>query len=126
MANLPDWVPALNLYSCHRGRGFQNYEAIAIWRRSQNPLEERRANLTIWAKGIVDLGKGKGYSPVDLVMASRACSLNEAFDWLTSQLAGREANPTVVDFEPEKPGREPEPQPPRAYRFKLVAFNNMK
>ena len=126
MANLPDWVPALNLYSCHRGRGFQNYEAIAIWRRSQNPLEERRANLKISSKGIVDFGTGKGYSPLDLVMASRACSLNEAFDWLTSQLAGREANPTVVDFEPEKPGREPEPQPPRAYRFKLVAFNNMK
>jgi AAA domain/Bifunctional DNA primase/polymerase, N-terminal len=126
MANLPDWVPALNLYSCHRGRGFQNYEAIAIWRPSQNPLEERRANLKISSKGIVDFGTGKGYSPLDLVMASRACSLNEAFDWLTAQLAGREANPTVVDFEPAKPSSEPEPQQPRGYRFKLVAFNDMK
>jgi AAA domain/Bifunctional DNA primase/polymerase, N-terminal len=126
MANLPDWVPALNLYSCRRGRGFQNYEAIAIWRPSHNALEERRANLKISSKGIVDFGTGKGYSPLDLVMASRPCSLNEAFDWLTAQLAGREADPTVVDFEPAKPGREPEPRGPREYRFKLVAFNDMK
>jgi hypothetical protein len=132
MANLPEWVPALQLYSCRRGRGFQNYEAIAIWRPSQNPLEERRANLKISSKGIVDFGTGKGYSPLDLVMASRACSLNEAFDWLTAQLAGRDSTVQTVDFGPEgvrsKPANEPQndPQQPRGYRFKLVAFNDMK
>jgi AAA domain-containing protein/bifunctional DNA primase/polymerase-like protein len=110
MNNLPDWVPALNLYSCRRGRGFQNYEAIAVWRSSRNPLEERRANLKISSKGIVDFGTGKGYSPLDLVMASRACSLNEAFDWLSAHLAGRETNPTVVSLEAAKLQAEPEPE----------------
>src|SRR5262249_61672852 len=59
---------------------------------------------------------------------SRGCTLNEAFDWLTAQLVGREANPRVVDFEPAKPSSEPvnEPLQPRGYRFKLVAFNDMK
>ena len=57
-------------------------------------------------------------------MASRACSLNEAFDWLTTQLAGRKANPTVVEFEPTSV--ELEPQQPRGYRFKLVAFDDMR
>src|SRR5262245_39764152 len=96
MASLPEWVPALNLYSCRRGRGFQNYEAIAIWRPSQNPLEERRANLKISSKGIVDFGTGKGYSPLDLVMAARLCTLNEAFDWLTTQLTDAPAGARVI------------------------------
>jgi hypothetical protein len=128
MANLPEWVPALQLYSCRRCRGFQNYEAIAIWRPSQNPLEERRANLKISSKGIVDFGTGKGYSPLDLVAAARSCSLNEAFDWLTAQLAGTNANVQTVDFGPEGVRSKPanEPQQPRGYRFKLVAFNDMK
>jgi hypothetical protein len=124
MANLPEWVPALELHSCRRGRGHQNYEAIAIWRPSQNPLEERRANLKISSKGITDFGTGKGYSPLDLVMAARACTLNEAFDWLTAQLTGRDPGAQVVDFEP-KPSSEPVSEPQR-YRFKLVAFNDMK
>src|SRR5262245_18676155 len=104
---------ALNLYSCRRGRGFQNYEAIAIWRPSQNPLEERRANLKISSKGIVDFGTGKGYSPLDLVMAARLCTLNEAFDWLTTQLTDAPAGARVIDFELAKPSSKPvgEPQP---------------
>ena len=130
MANLPEWVPALNLYNCRRGRGFQNYEAVAIWRSSQNPLEERRTNLKISSKGIVDFGTGKGYSPLDLVIASRACTLNEAFDWLTTQLGPGKSAPVgaqVVDLE-EARGQtaQTEPQQPRGYRFKLVAFDDMK
>jgi AAA domain-containing protein/bifunctional DNA primase/polymerase-like protein len=133
MANLPEWVPALNLYNCRRGRGFQNYEAIAIWRSSQNPLEERRTNLKISSKGIVDFGTGKGYSPLDLVMASRACTLNEAFDWLTTQLGPGKSAPVgaqVVDLQETRAqsaeAPQTEPQQPRGYRFKLVAFDDMK
>jgi hypothetical protein len=133
MANLPEWVPALNLYNCRRGRGFQNYEAIAIWRSSQNPLEERRTNLKISSKGIVDFGTGKGYSPLDLVMASRACTLNEAFDWLTTQLGPGKSAPIrtqVVDLEEARAqsaeAPQAEPQQPRSYRFRLVAFDDMK
>ena len=133
MANLPEWVPALNLYNCRRGRGFQNYEAVAIWRSSQNPLEERRTNLKISSKGIVDFGTGKGYSPLDLVIASRACTLNEAFDWLTTQLGPGKGAPVgaqVVDLEEARAqsaeAPQTEPQQPRGYRFKLVAFDDMK
>ena len=131
MANLPEWVPALNLYNCRRGRGFQNYEAIAIWRSSQNPLEERRTNLKISSKGIVDFGTGKGYSPLDLVIASRACTLNEAFDWLTTQLGPGKSAPVgaqVVDLEEARAqsAEAPQTEPPRGYRFKLVAFDDMK
>src|SRR5262245_20657996 len=106
MANLPEWVPALNLYNCRRGRGFQNYEAVAIWRSSQNPLEERRTNLRISSKGIVDFGTGKGYSPLDLVMASRACTLNEAFDWLTIQLGPGKSAPTRTQIVEEARAHE--------------------
>jgi hypothetical protein len=61
-------------------------------------------------------------------MAARSCTLNEAFDWLTSQLADRDVGAQVVDFEPAKQSSKPvgEPQQPRGYRFKLVAFNDMK
>src|SRR5262249_17383502 len=78
----------------------------------------------ISSRGIVGFGTGKGYSPLDLVMASRACGLNEAFDWLTTQLVGREANPTVVEFEPTSV--ELDSQQPRGYRFRLVAFDDMR
>ena len=129
LENLPEWVPALNLHNCRRGRGYQNYEAVATWRPSQNPLDERRSNLKISAtKGIYDFGVGKGYSPIDLVMAARNCSLNEAFDWLTAQLGPGKTAPVgaqVVDL-PHSDAPALTPEQPRGYRFKLVAFGDMK
>src|SRR5262249_16634352 len=132
LANLPEWVPALNLHNCRRGRGYQNYEAVATWRSSQNILVKRKSNLKISAtKGIYDFGVGKGYSPIDLLMAARNCTLNEAFDWLTAQLGpgkGAAIGAQVVNFEQAKNPETPQPgtQQPRAYRFKLVAFDDMK
>jgi hypothetical protein len=96
-------------------------------------LEERRTNLKISSKGIVDFGTGRGYSPLDLVMASRACTLNEAFDWLTTQLGPGKSAPVgaqVVNLEQARAesaeAPQTEPQQPRTYRFKLVAFDDMK
>jgi hypothetical protein len=78
LKNLAAWVPALNLYKCRRRVGrYANYEAVATWRESTKgrPKEERNPNLRISSQGIKDFGDGRGYSPLDLVMAARACSL---------------------------------------------------
>src|SRR5262249_53708451 len=90
LRNLSAWVPALNIYKCKRrsGRG-ASYDAVAIWRESHSgrPLEQRSANLRVHPKGIVDFGDGnKGYSAVDLVMATRNCTNHEALCWLQEKL----------------------------------------
>jgi hypothetical protein len=106
-----------------------NYEAIAIWRDSKNPLEQRKTNLKISPKGIVDFGTDKGYSPLDLVMAARNCDLNEAFNWLAAKLGPGTAAPVgaqVVDLPPHPDAPSLAPEQPRGYRFKLVGFNDMK
>src|SRR5262249_39953507 len=87
--NLPAWVPNLNLYKCQRQRGRHcSYIAVAAWRPSSSgrPLEEREPNLKIFGSGITDFGTGKGYSPLDLVMAALPCSRSEAFDWLAERV----------------------------------------
>jgi len=128
--NLPEWIDKLGLPKLRRGRGYVNYEAVAFWRPSSTgrPLDQRNPNLKISPKrGIIDFGTGKGYSPLDLVMAARGCSLNEAFDWLTTELGPSRGAPVgaqVVDLSRvEAPQIEPQP---RGYRFKLVGFNDMK
>jgi hypothetical protein len=87
--NLAKWVPALNIYKLRRRVGrVANYEGVAQWRESTTgrPLEERAPNLKISSTGIKDFGDGRGYSSLDLVMAARACSLQEAFCWLEEKL----------------------------------------
>jgi hypothetical protein len=129
ITRLDEWVEHLGLYECTRKRGPMNYEAIAIWRDSMNPLEQRKTNLKISPKGITDFGTGQGYSPLDLVMAARNCDLNEAFNWLAAKLGPGTAAPVgaqVVDL-PSHPGAPTlAPEQPRGYRFKLVGFNDMK
>jgi hypothetical protein len=132
LQNLREWVPALDLYRCRPiGRRYPAYEAVATWRPSTTgrPPEARNLNLSIKSKGIKDFGAGKGYSPLDLVMAQRSCSLDEAFSWLTGKL-GPQPNTAerVVDFPPvkETPGEEEkQPEPPKI-RFKLVPFGDMR
>ena len=34
----------------------------------------------------MDFGDSRGYSPLDLVMAARSCSLSEAFEWLEQRV----------------------------------------
>jgi AAA domain-containing protein/bifunctional DNA primase/polymerase-like protein len=127
LADLTRWVCDLGLYKFRRGRGYLNYEAVAQWRPSSTgrPLEQRNPNLKISPKrGIVDFGTGKGYSPLDLVMAARGYSLNEAFDWLQGKL-GPDAKERVIEFEApakETPRQEEKPR----LRFKLVSFSAMR
>jgi hypothetical protein len=87
--NLAKWVPQLNIYKLRRRRGqTPSYEGVAQWRESTTgrPLEDRALNLKISGVGIKDFGDGRGYSPIDLVMAARATGLSEAFCWLEEKL----------------------------------------
>jgi hypothetical protein len=45
-------------------------------------VERRERNLGISTRGIRDFGDDRGYSPIDLVMASRGLDFDEAFGWL--------------------------------------------
>ncbi|THD38320.1 MAG: hypothetical protein E7773_00775 [Sphingomonas sp.] len=87
LANLGAWVPALNLYKCRQVGG--KYKAVSHWRPSSSgrPLSARAANLAISAEGIKDCGEGKGYTPLDLVMAACDADLDTAFRWLQERVA---------------------------------------
>ncbi len=101
LANLSAWITDLGLYKLRRERGYQTWMAVATWRPSHTgrPKEQRNPNLKISAKhGIVDFGNGeKGYSPLDLVMAARGCSLSDAMTWLEERV--RSERGPDVDFE---------------------------
>jgi len=87
LANLSAWVPALRLTKCRQVNG--GYKAVAAWRPSSSgrPLSARATNLIINAKGIKDCGEGKGYTPIDLVMAACDADLDTAFRWLQERVA---------------------------------------
>src|SRR5262245_7971237 len=131
LENLPEWIPQLELYRCRRGRGYPNYEAVPLWRPSTTgrPAEQRKLNLKISKRGIKDFGTGKGYSPIDLVMAARGRSLDEAFAWLNERLSGH----TVIDLRAPASlsaaatsAEAPKIQEPPKIRFKLVPFGDMR
>lgn len=87
MANMPAWVPALDLYGLRPvQRG--GYEAVATWRPSGSGerLEKRKRNLKIYPDGIRDFGADVGYSPLDLVCAANNWALDDAFRWLKDRL----------------------------------------
>jgi AAA domain len=90
--NLEKWVPDLGLYKCRRKVGrYASYEAVATWRESSTgrPKEDRKLNLQISGhRGIKDFGTGKGYSPIDLVMAARGCERADAIEFLLERLKG--------------------------------------
>src|SRR5262245_25504877 len=122
LKDLVAWVPALDLYRCHRRPGpHASYEAVATWRPSTtgNPPEKRKLNLKISGKhGIKDFGDGRGYSPIDLAMAARPCSLAEAYDWLRERVGPR--GPDIdfeaigsEDFEDAEPKTEGAEKPPK-------------
>jgi hypothetical protein len=90
-------VPALALFKCRPARG--GYEAVATWRPSSTgrPDSARKPNLKIAPAGIRDfgaggVGNGRGYTPLDLVMAAHGCDLDTAFKFLsqhTGWIGGR-------------------------------------
>jgi AAA domain len=100
MKSLSAWVPQLDLYKCRRrsGRG-ASYEAVATWRPSTHgrKKEERDLNLKISPLGIKDFGVLRGYSPLDLVMAAKSCSLADALEWLRERV--RPYTGPEIDFE---------------------------
>ena len=118
--DLAKWVPQLNIYKLRRRVGrVANYEGVAQWRESSTgrPLEERASNLKISGTGIRDFGDGRGYSSLDLVMAARACGLQEAFCWLEEKLLPPKED-IEIDLEAcvrtqESPSIQPEVAPKR-------------
>jgi len=109
LANLSAWVPALGLYKCRRMG--DKYKAVPAWRPSSSgrPLSARATNLAIDRTGIKDCGEGKGYTPLNLVMAACDADLDTAFRWLQEHVAPAPlinlTSKIVVD-DPE-PGGEP-------------------
>jgi len=116
LANLPAWVPALDLYGCRPARG--GFEAVATWRASSTgqAIPDRKRNLSIQRDGIKDFGTNQTYSAIDLVMAARDCEQAEATDWLRERLGLKDDSvvialdmPTVVDHDLPEPLRERAP-----------------
>src|SRR5262249_4226273 len=128
LKNLPKWVPDLNLFRWRRRRGqHASYEAVATWRpsRTGRVSEERKLNLKISPLGIVDFGDGRGYSPLDLVMAAKECSLSEAATWLDKQLGWSAGGPEIIiDKETSKSHSEKDEQATRSEgpTFEETAF----
>lgn len=120
LANLPAWVPSLQLHNCRQVGG--NYKAVAHWRPSSSgrPLSKRATNLIISADGIRDKGDEKGYTPLDLVMAACGTDLDTAFRWLQERVAPQ---PVVVLRAAPRP--EPEAPPPEAVEVNTPARNNL-
>lgn len=100
LANLDAWVPALDLPKCKPGaRG--GYVAVPHWRRSNTgrALGERSPNLKISPDGIRDFHDGdRGYTPIDVVMASMGCTLQFADQWLRERLGYSE--PSLYGLQP--------------------------
>jgi hypothetical protein len=88
LKNLPAWVQALLPDAKRRSGRYPAYDAVNPSRPSSTgrPYERRNRNLGIVGSGIKDFGTGKGYSPLDLVMAVRQTGLAEAFCWLEEKL----------------------------------------
>jgi hypothetical protein len=136
LKNLGAWVPEVGLYKLHRNPGrYAAYKAVASWRPSTTgkPLEKRDPNLSIHPKGIKDYGDGeKGYSPLDLVMAARSCSLSEAFDWLEMRVMTKQGD-TEIDLEKITEAQDAPPIAPdspeadkKKFRFRLISFQEVR
>jgi hypothetical protein len=71
---------------------------VAQWRPSTThgtDLDKRDRNLKICSSGIRDFGDNRGYTPIDLVMAAKACGLHEAVNWLDEKLGWSSGGPEI-------------------------------
>lgn len=103
LANLHAWVPHLTLRRCYRaGNG---YKAVAEWRSSGSgrAFHLRSANLSLMASGIRDFGDGRGYSPIDTVMAALHLECNSALAWLGERVDPEWNEPLIVLTTSRKP-----------------------
>jgi Bifunctional DNA primase/polymerase, N-terminal len=137
------WVPDLKLPKLSRsGRRIIVYKAVAFWRESTEgrKLTDRDPNLKISRSVIFDHGNDQAYSPLDLVMAAKNLTLPEAWAWLDEKTGWSKRGPDI-DWkglgveEEDEPEAETESRPKeeakdgatkRKYRFKLVAFKDMR
>jgi hypothetical protein len=113
LGHLAQWVPSLGLFKFRRRVGrYDNYEAVAAWRPSTKgrPLQERSPNLRISSLGIRDFGDGRTYTPIDLVMAAKACNFNAAVAFLDECLEWSKSTPKI-DVEPPKASSQNKPTP---------------
>lgn len=96
----PDaWVQELNLFGLKQKHVGGGYCAVATWRASGSgrPLENRKRNLHIDAKGIMDFGdNNRSYSPVELVSVALNLSEAEAFRWLDNRLGFSDARHAAI------------------------------
>ncbi len=83
MESIDVWWPELDMPKT-RQRGPGAWEAVPFWRDSSQgrPLHDRNPNLKAVTGGIVDFGADRSYTPIDVVMAARDCSVATAMDWL--------------------------------------------
>lgn len=86
LASLSAWVPQLGLRRCYRAGG--GFKAVAEWRSSGSgrDFSLRSPNLSFTSRGIRDFGDGRGYSPIDVVIAARGLSTSDALEWLAGCL----------------------------------------
>ena len=108
--NLPLWVPELGLYKFRRKPGWGPvYTCVASWRdgTTGKALPEREPNLKISPKGIKDFGDGRGYTPIDLIMAALKCDLQYAVKFLDEKLGWSTGGPDIVQDPEELSEEEP-------------------
>lgn len=99
LADLPSWVPDLDLHKLQPAR--QGYEAVAHWRASTSgrELDQRKRNLSIQPNGIKDFGTDTNYSPLDLIMCAKGLSFAEAYEWLRGYIEPPDDTGVVIAFE---------------------------
>lgn len=96
LTSLYAWVPHLGLQRCYRAGGL--FKAVAEWRASGSgrALHLRKPNLSFTSQGIRDFGDGRGYSPIDAVMAAHSVSASEALEWLAPRVGVQLHDPAAA------------------------------
>jgi len=87
MADYDAWVMALP-WPVPPVRGAGYIKAVPFWRPNKNGLQphQRSPSLSFGSRGIKDNSVGKGYSPLDVVVAAQGVSESEALTWLQDRL----------------------------------------
>ena len=117
LAHLERWVPRSALFKCRPGarrlRGGGDLAAVV----DRAPDKVRKLNLKIVPAGIRDfgdggVGNGRGYTPLDLVMAAHDCDLDTAFKFLSDHTGWAGERIVIEAPGPEPDAAEPaEPEP---------------
>jgi hypothetical protein len=102
LQRLEDWVPDLNLFRLSRSA--DGFRAVPTWRASGSGRadKDRARSLSITRRGIRDHGAGKGYSPIDLVMAALNLEAGSAFSWLEKALGMEQESAEVIQITSRK------------------------